>query len=143
MWETWVRSLGWEDPLVRERLPTPVFWPGEFHGYSPWGRLESDTTGRRTLSLLFLTRLCTCALSLPLAICCWRSSRTQTLLQQPQEDTALQNHSKSINRPPSNVEGTATPAPTPPHSWSTDDLKSHAAAGKAATHSLLGPAKVQ
>ena len=38
MRETWVRSLGWEDPLERERLPTPVFWPGEFHGlYSPWG----------------------------------------------------------------------------------------------------------
>ena len=28
MWETWVRSLGWEDPLGKERLPTPVFWPG-------------------------------------------------------------------------------------------------------------------
>ena len=25
-------------PWRRERLPTPVFWPGEFHGlYSPWG----------------------------------------------------------------------------------------------------------
>ena len=35
------------DPLERERLPTPVFWPGEFHGlYSPWGRKESDTTER-------------------------------------------------------------------------------------------------
>ena len=32
MWETWVRSLGWEHPLEKERLPTPVFWPGEFHG---------------------------------------------------------------------------------------------------------------
>ena len=29
MWETWVRSLGWENPWRRERLPTPVFWPGE------------------------------------------------------------------------------------------------------------------
>ena len=28
--ETWVRSLGWEDPRRRERLPTPEFWPGEF-----------------------------------------------------------------------------------------------------------------
>ena len=38
VWETWVRSLGWEDPLRRERQPTPVFCPGEFHGlYSPWG----------------------------------------------------------------------------------------------------------
>ena len=32
MQETWVPSLGWEDSLVRERLPTPVFWPGESHG---------------------------------------------------------------------------------------------------------------
>ena len=29
----------------REQLPTPVFWPGEFHGlYSPWGHKESDMT---------------------------------------------------------------------------------------------------
>ena len=29
----------------RERLPTPVFWPGEFHRlYSPWGHKESDIT---------------------------------------------------------------------------------------------------
>ena len=28
----------------RERLPTPVFWPGEFHAlYSPWGCKELDT----------------------------------------------------------------------------------------------------
>ena len=32
MWETWVWSLGWEDPWRRERLPTPVFWSGEFMG---------------------------------------------------------------------------------------------------------------
>jgi len=45
MHETWVRSLGWKDPQRRERLPTPVFWPGEFHGlYRPWGHKESDTT---------------------------------------------------------------------------------------------------
>ena len=26
-------------PRRRESLPTPVFWPGEFHGLcSPWGR---------------------------------------------------------------------------------------------------------
>ena len=32
-------------PWRRERLPTPVFWPGEFHGlHSPWGLKESDTT---------------------------------------------------------------------------------------------------
>ena len=31
MQETWVRSLGWEIPWRRERLPTPMFFPGEFH----------------------------------------------------------------------------------------------------------------
>jgi len=31
----------------RERLPTPVFWPGKFQGpYSPWGCKESDMTER-------------------------------------------------------------------------------------------------
>ena len=29
MRETWVPSPGWEDAGRRERLPTPVFWPGE------------------------------------------------------------------------------------------------------------------
>ena len=33
----------------RKGLPTPVFWPGEFHGlYSPQGHKESDTTERLT-----------------------------------------------------------------------------------------------
>ena len=35
-------------PRRKERLPTAVFWLGEFHGLychvSPWGRKESDTT---------------------------------------------------------------------------------------------------
>ena len=50
MWETWVRSLGQEDPLEKEMATTPVRLPGESHGgrslvaYSPWGRKESDTT---------------------------------------------------------------------------------------------------
>ena len=36
--ETWVQSPGSEGPWRREWLPTPVFWPREFHGlYSPWG----------------------------------------------------------------------------------------------------------
>ena len=28
MWKTLVQSLDWEDPRKKERLPTPVFWPG-------------------------------------------------------------------------------------------------------------------
>ena len=39
-------------PWRRERLPTPVFWPGEFHGLcSPWCRKELDMT--KLLSLFF------------------------------------------------------------------------------------------
>ena len=34
-------------PWRRERLPTAVFWPGEFHGLcSPWGRKEWNATER-------------------------------------------------------------------------------------------------
>ena len=47
MQETPVQFLGWnwKIPWRREKLPTPVFWPKEFHGlYSPWGRKESGTT---------------------------------------------------------------------------------------------------
>ena len=32
MWETWVQSLVGKIPWRKERLPTPRFWPGEFHG---------------------------------------------------------------------------------------------------------------
>ena len=47
VWETRVRSLGWEDPL-EEGMATHFSILGEFHGlkslesYSPWGREESD-----------------------------------------------------------------------------------------------------
>ena len=38
MWENWVQSLGWEDPLEKEWLPTPAFCAEQFHGlHSPWG----------------------------------------------------------------------------------------------------------
>ena len=43
----WVGKIPWRS----ERLPTPVLWPGGFHGlYSPWGRKESDTTEELSLS---------------------------------------------------------------------------------------------
>ena len=51
MQETWVRSLGREDPLEKEMathssiLAWKILWteePGRM--YSPWGRKESDTT---------------------------------------------------------------------------------------------------
>ena len=52
MWETQVRSLGWEDPLQKQWQPTPVLLPGKPHGqrsvvgYSPCGHKESNTTER-------------------------------------------------------------------------------------------------
>ena len=52
MQETWV-SLGWKNTWRRERLPTPVFWPGEFHGLcSPRGRKESDTAERPSFCVI-------------------------------------------------------------------------------------------
>ena len=51
MQETWVQSLVGKISWRRERLPTPVFWPGEFHGlYSPRGRKKLDTTEQLSLS---------------------------------------------------------------------------------------------
>ena len=35
--DPWVRKIPWR----RERLPSSIFWPGEFHGlYSPWVHKE-------------------------------------------------------------------------------------------------------
>ena len=45
MWETWVQSLGWEDPLEKGKathsgiLTWRIPWT-----VSPWGHKESDTT---------------------------------------------------------------------------------------------------
>ena len=43
-------SIPGKRPWRRERLPTPVFWPGEFCGlYSPWSHKESDMTEQLSL----------------------------------------------------------------------------------------------
>ena len=52
--DPWIRKIPWR----REWQPTPIFFPGEFHGqrslvgYSPRGHRELDMTERLTLSLL-------------------------------------------------------------------------------------------
>ena len=44
--DPWIGKIPWR----RERLPTPVFWPGEFHRlYSPWGHKEADMTEQLSL----------------------------------------------------------------------------------------------
>ena len=53
MWETLVRSLGWEDPLEKETathsgiLAWTVPW-------TLWGHKESDTTERHSVSVLLV-----------------------------------------------------------------------------------------
>ena len=50
MQETWVQSLGWEDPLEKEKathsstLAWKIPWTEERGGYSPWGRKELHMT---------------------------------------------------------------------------------------------------
>ena len=71
MWESWVQSLGLENPLEkgmviyssilawkRKWLPISVFPPGEFHGLCcPWGHKESDMIEQLSLSLKHRTLL--------------------------------------------------------------------------------------
>ena len=61
MQETRIQSLDWEDPLEKKWPPTPVFLPGESHGwrslvgYTVQGvSKESDTTERLHFLSLFL-----------------------------------------------------------------------------------------
>ena len=45
MWETWVRSLGWDDPLEKGKAAHSSILAWRFHGlYSPWVPKESDMT---------------------------------------------------------------------------------------------------
>ena len=52
MWETWFRSLGWEDPLEKEMathssiLAWRIPWMEELGGLQSTGHKESDTTER-------------------------------------------------------------------------------------------------
>ena len=47
VFDPWVGKICWR----RDRLPTPVFWSGEFHGlYSPGGRKELHTAERLSLT---------------------------------------------------------------------------------------------
>ena len=48
--KTWVRSLGWEDPLEKGMpkhssiLARTIPWTEDLAGCSPWGHKESDMT---------------------------------------------------------------------------------------------------
>ena len=60
MQETWVQSLGLEDPLEKKMATPPLFLPREFHGQkslaacSLWGCKELDVTERLTHTFTFV-----------------------------------------------------------------------------------------
>ena len=57
MRETWVQSLGWEDPLEKEMATHSSNLPGKFHeqrnlvNYSPRGRKELGMTERHHFTM--------------------------------------------------------------------------------------------
>ena len=62
-WETWVRSLSWEDPLQKGTATHSSILAWRIHGqrrlagYSPWGHKESDRTEQLILNHpIFLIR---------------------------------------------------------------------------------------
>ena len=65
MWETWVPSLGQEDPLEKEMathssiLAWRIPWTEELGGLQSTGHKESDTTERLHFHFLVLKEVCT------------------------------------------------------------------------------------
>ena len=58
-WETWVQSLGWEDPLEKGKATHSSIMAWRIPWTSPWGHKASGATKRLSLSLrkkLILTR---------------------------------------------------------------------------------------
>ena len=51
MWETWVWSLGWEDPLEKGKATHSSILAWRILWTSPWGHKESDTTEQLSLKL--------------------------------------------------------------------------------------------
>ena len=55
MWETWVRSLGWEDTVEKGTAIYSNILAWKIS--SPWGRKELDTTEQLSLTLHLLSKL--------------------------------------------------------------------------------------
>ena len=51
--ETWVQSLGWEDPLEKGKLPTSVFWPENSMDYIVHGVAKSWTLLRANKAVTY------------------------------------------------------------------------------------------
>ena len=70
----WVEKIPWR----KERLPTPVFLAGEFHGqYSPWGHKELDMTEKLSFHFILVQEdkeFCKSACSLGRTSCTLRNT---------------------------------------------------------------------
>ena len=75
MWETWVRSLGQEDPLEKEMaahssiLAWRIPWMEELGGLQSTGHKESDTTERLHFQSLCMTDCRFTIASLQMKLC--------------------------------------------------------------------------
>ena len=58
MWETWVRSLGWEDPLEKGKATHFSILAWRTPWMSPRGHRESDTTERLSVHFTLVFTYC-------------------------------------------------------------------------------------
>ena len=58
MWETWVRSLGWEDPLEKGKATHFSILAWRTPWMSPWGHRELDATERLSLHFTLVFTYC-------------------------------------------------------------------------------------
>ena len=68
MWETWVRSLDWEDPLEKGQATYSSILAWRIPWIHPWGHKELDRTERLSLSFYMQTKhkeMCLCILQSP------------------------------------------------------------------------------
>ena len=56
IWESWVQSLGWEDPLEKGKATHSSILAWRIPWTSPWGRKELEMTQRLSLSLFTVSR---------------------------------------------------------------------------------------
>ena len=63
--DPWVGKIPWRS----ERLPTPVFWPGEFHElYSPWGCKATQPSDFHFTHSIYSVRECSNFINLHIAV---------------------------------------------------------------------------
>ena len=75
MQDTWVRSLGWEEPLEKGKATTAVFWPEKIPCL--WGHKESDSPEWLSLHLYVTCCSFSCSCYLPWHLKLWHSQKDE------------------------------------------------------------------